>query len=215
MYVSLMPCVCRVQQIVSSFRWTDIAEVEKEASAGEDEKAKEADDEERPEVPSKEDTPEVQAGTESSVAELSGFYLDGINAKSRRMRWSCLHACLVGFLSPAVSVSSRVNLLTFLLQNHAYVDSLDIECRTPAMYAAIVNMPSALQLLIDAGADLTMKDLDGNTVRHLAYMFKSSECLRLLNAMGNSEDSTNILSKTPLEMAGKGKRIHEVLFYSW
>ena len=48
-------------------------------------------------------------------------------------------------------------------KNFAYIDSLDFKCRTPLMLAAAFDLPSAVAVLVTAGADANMKDLDGNT----------------------------------------------------
>ena len=145
------------------------------------------------------------------------------------MRWSALHACIAGAASirprPATKPPRRTpppppgaarhgDVLRLLLHRHAFVDALDAHCRTPAMYAAIVDDPEALQLLIQAGADLSMKDVDGNTALHLAYMYCSSRCRRLLLASGGvDEEGTNLSGRTPLDVAGRGKSVRRTIFY--
>jgi ankyrin repeat protein len=94
------------------------------------------------------------------------------------------------------------------------MDSLDRNCRTPAMYAVALNSVSALRIIVEAGADLSMKDLDGNTLLHIAYMYSSTACIRYIRSLGVVDETiTNINDKTPLEMAGKGKSLSNLLFY--
>lgn len=168
------------------------------------------------------------------------MYSDGINSKTKRygqlsctgssnivlcvshecrMRWSCLHACIAGLAKNTRAKSSAIpderylSILQFLLESGAYVDSLDIHCRSPVMYAVMTRSTTCMQILMDAGADLDMRDLDNNSVTHLAYMYKSYACLRLLRSADRTdEEATNLAGKTPLEMAGKGKPLQQTIF---
>jgi ankyrin repeat protein len=84
------------------------------------------------------------------------------------------------------------------------------------MYAAITNSILSLKMLHEAGADLTMRDLDGNTALHLAYMYNSRDCVRFLETVpGIEPESLNMAGKSPLDMAGRGKAkaIQSALYY--
>ena len=82
------------------------------------------------------------------------------------------------------------------------------------MYSAIIDSALSLQTLIDFGADLFLKDLDGNTIFHIAYMYRSMACLRLLRKLSIlDEEIVNISGKTGLEMAGKGGDWTKAIFY--
>ena len=80
------------------------------------------------------------------------------------------------------------------------------------MLAAIVNSVEILQMLHEAGADLTMKDLNGNTALHFAYMYKSRPCIRYLLNVNIDENILNMAGKSGLEMAGKGKSFIDEIF---
>jgi hypothetical protein len=57
------------------------------------------------------------ARTLRPAAESYGaVYGDGINSKTRRMKWSCLHACIAGIVQRKKGEMERVNLLQFLVQ---------------------------------------------------------------------------------------------------
>ena len=83
------------------------------------------------------------------------------------------------------------------------------------MYAAIIDSPLSLQTLIEFDADLLLKDLDGNTVLHLAHMYRSLTCLRLLRKSSELDEELllNISGKSALEMAGKGKEWNKAIFF--
>ena len=82
------------------------------------------------------------------------------------------------------------------------------------MYAAIIDSTLSLQTLIDCGADMLLKDLEGNTVLHIAYMYRSVACLRLLRKLSAlDEEIKNLYGKTALEMAGKGRDWSKALFH--
>lgn len=80
------------------------------------------------------------------------------------------------------------------------------------MFAATVGSAEILQVLHEAGADLAMKDLDGNTVLHFAYMNNSRSCIRYLQSANIDESIVNMVGKSGLEMAGKGKCFRNALF---
>jgi ankyrin repeat protein len=138
------------------------------------------------------------------------WLVDGIDSKSRRLRWTALHACIIGWAELKASTylsnktrksdwnegrkhttkslnseeSSRVSdvlcialgllplslsphsmaqrgparvsmshkdTLSLILKCHAFVDSLEINCRTPLHVAAICNLTEACSILLDAG----------------------------------------------------------------
>jgi ankyrin repeat protein len=83
------------------------------------------------------------------------------------------------------------------------VDSLDINCRTPLMLAAACNLPQAVTLLVDCGADINATDIEGNTALHLAYAFGSISCALFLESRGADTNILNTSSRTPSEEAGR------------
>ncbi len=137
------------------------------------------------------------------------WLLDGADCKTRVMRWTPLHSCIIGWaiaeargitsgdqdmfapkpkpnrcaqrvlqleedkLSPRSSRSRsdgpllHKEVTSILLDNHAFVDAVDINCRTPLMIAAMCNLNDAVTLLLQAGADVTAVDLEGNSALHL------------------------------------------------
>jgi len=182
------------------------------------------------------------------------WLVDGIDAKTRRLRWSPLHACVVGWAEhrallylkgktsrgwnePAppfggtkksrvdglVSASAiralglgRVNAagyfggaaqhretLALLLRRHAYLDSLDVNCRTPLMLAAACNITDAVGMLLDAGADVGVTDLERNTAMHIAYAYGSLSSAFVIETKGGDTSARNGRQRTPTEEAGR------------
>jgi len=100
---------------------------------------------------------------------------------------------------------SRISL-SFVFQNRASVDSVDINGRTPLMFAAASNNADACSALVEAGAALNATDLDGCTALHIAYMYGSSSAIAFLEANGADSDALNNTSKLPFEVAGSFNR---------
>ena len=74
------------------------------------------------------------------------------------------------------------------------------------MMAAASNLVEAVAQLIDAGADINMKDVDGNTPAHFAYAFGSAGCASLLESR-SSHNITNHAGESPVFMAGKFRKM--------
>eukprot|EP00603_Paraphysomonas_imperforata_P015364 CAMPEP_0114452376 /NCGR_PEP_ID=MMETSP0104-20121206/1482_1 /TAXON_ID=37642 ORGANISM="Paraphysomonas imperforata, Strain PA2" /NCGR_SAMPLE_ID=MMETSP0104 /ASSEMBLY_ACC=CAM_ASM_000202 /LENGTH=1372 /DNA_ID=CAMNT_0001624623 /DNA_START=163 /DNA_END=4281 /DNA_ORIENTATION=+ len=102
----------------------------------------------------------------------------------------------------SLTVASFSTILSVLIQNFAYVDSLEFKCRTPLMLAAAFDLPAAVTLLCTAGADVNLRDLDGNTALHYAYACGSNQAMSALESLSASSDITNNAGDTPFEVVG-------------
>ena len=87
----------------------------------------------------------------SSYYSRSGHTSAGeIPNKSKREKSPC-------FIFSMPHIAHLINILTIFkyfhlhLQRHAYVDSLEINCRTPLMLSAACNLPDMCAILLDAG----------------------------------------------------------------
>ena len=62
----------------------------------------------------------VRKGTTSKCIELKytyeTLYVEGVNSKTIRMRWSCLHACVAGIGRNKMKEQQKVDVLRYLLQ---------------------------------------------------------------------------------------------------
>ena len=82
--------------------------------------------------------------------------------------------------------------MVVILQQKPYPDCLDWQCRTPLMMAVAADLPlAALEALVSAGADLEVKDLDGNTALHYAYAYGRMGSSVWLEAKGANADASS------------------------
>jgi ankyrin repeat protein len=75
-----------------------------------------------------------------------------------------------------------------LLQAGCDVNAADSNGRTPLMYAALYNRPTAVQLLLKGGADIKAMDKGGMTALELAKQFGNQEITRLLQSAQRSPE---------------------------
>jgi ankyrin repeat protein len=108
--------------------------------------------------------------------------------------------------------SKHENIIKQLLQNEAFVDGCDINCRSPLMYAAAADLPNVCKILFEAGADLQSKDLDGNTALHFAYMYGSKNSVAMLESLGADDKIDNNFGREPLFESGREKYFKPIFF---
>lgn len=95
--------------------------------------------------------------------------------------------------------------VTLLLDAGASVDALNVWERSPLFTAIKNNQPSAMELLIERGASLTLRDRSGETPLDLVRKSGSAEMVRLLGA----NDSDPILMGSLLHEAVEARNISE------
>jgi uncharacterized protein len=59
------------------------------------------------------------------------------------------------------ATSARLDIIELLLENHAYIDAESPNGTTPLMMAAQYGSPAAVKLLLEAGADASLKNQRG------------------------------------------------------
>jgi ankyrin repeat protein len=87
--------------------------------------------------------------------------------------WAPLHYAATG---------GHVEMIKLLLENHAYIDTESPNKTTPLMMAAQYGTAQAVKLLIDEGADITLKNDVGMTALDFSRFGESRASLDVLTA---------------------------------
>nr|WP_295781642.1 ankyrin repeat domain-containing protein [Rhodoferax sp.] len=87
--------------------------------------------------------------------------------------WAPLHYAATG---------GHVAVMRLLLDNHAYIDAASPNGSTPLMMAARYGTNDAVKLLIDAGADPTLKNAKGLTAIDFARQVQRDDTVLLIAA---------------------------------
>lgn len=80
------------------------------------------------------------------------------------------------------ATNGHTEIMTLLLENHAYIDASSPNDSTPLMMAALYGTPSAVKLLLEAGADPSIKNRLGLTAIDFANRDKRTEAAEIIAA---------------------------------
>ena len=111
---------------------------------------------------------------------------------------SCLHHC-------ARSINTQ-ELVKFLLLRGAEINDMDNKRQTPLMIAIIVGNTKIASVLLDKGANVGFKDLEGNNTLHYAVTRKRTDILECLLKFPQAKkliSSENNHGQTPFHRALK------------
>ena len=103
------------------------------------------------------------------------------DADVNKTGWAPLHYAATGGSLP---------ILSFLLEQHAYIDAESPNGSTPLMMAAMYGTPEAVKLLVDAGADPLLKNQQGLTAIDFARRASRTESVDLLAAAIRRKQAT-------------------------
>ncbi len=76
----------------------------------------------------------------------------------------------------------HLEVMNVLLENHAYIDAASPNGSTPLMMAAMYGTPSAVKLLLEAGADPSLKNIQGMTAIDFAQRDKRVDSAEIIAA---------------------------------
>ncbi len=112
------------------------------------------------------------------LASLRGM-LDVVNrlikrgADVNKPGWAPLHYA---------ATHGHLDVMNVLLENHAYIDAASPNGSTPLMMAALYGTPSAVKLLLEAGADSSLKNVQGLTAIDFANRDNRTESAQIIAA---------------------------------
>ena len=109
--------------------------------------------------------------------------LVGRGADVNKPGWTPLHYA---------ATRGHLEVMDYLLENHAYIDASSPNESTPLMMAALYGTPAAVKLLLEAGADPRIKNAVGLTAIDFALR-------------DNRKDSADLIAAFIRGQGGKGK----------
>lgn len=80
------------------------------------------------------------------------------------------------------ATNGHIQIMQMLLDNHAYIDAASPNGSTPLMMAAMYGNASAVKMLLEAGADPTLKNGIGLTAIDFANRVKKAESVEIIAA---------------------------------
>ena len=99
--------------------------------------------------------------------------LIALGADVNKPGWAPLHYA---------ATRGQVAVMTLLLDEHAYIDAASPNGTTPLMMAAHYGTPSAVKLLLEAGADPMLKNQLGLTAMDFAHRANRLDSAAILSA---------------------------------
>jgi len=81
------------------------------------------------------------------------------------------------------------------------IDSRGVGGESPLHWMAVLGDPKAIQLLVDAGADINAVNDEGNSPLHVAVKWRQADAASLLITRGANPQIRNRKGNTPAEVA--------------
>ena len=125
--------------------------------------------------------PESRSNADESPLMLAALHgllpecqrLIALGADVNKPGWAPLHYA---------ATRGQVAVMTLLLDEHAYIDAASPNGTTPLMMAAHYGTPSAVKLLLEAGADPMLKNQLGLTAMDFAHRANRLDSAAILSA---------------------------------
>jgi ankyrin repeat protein len=86
------------------------------------------------------------------------------------------------------ATSGNLEIIRLLLDNHAYIDASSPNASTPLMMAAMYGTASAAKLLLESGADPTIKNDQGLTALDFAQRANRADAFAIISAFTRSRE---------------------------
>jgi uncharacterized protein len=117
------------------------------------------------------ETPLMMAVLKGQVAMAAAMLAK--EADVNKPGWAPLHYA---------ATAGNIELITLLLENHAYIDAESPNGSTPLMMAAQYGTPSAVKLLLEEGADPLLKNQLGLTAIDFARRVERADSAEIIGA---------------------------------
>ena len=147
---------------------------------------------------SKGETPLMMAAIKGQVDLAKALIARG--ADVNRQGWTPLHYAV----STPSEDGSDLKMLALLLDKHAYIDAASPNGTTPLMLAAQYGTRSAVQMLIEQGADAKLKNQQGLTAIDFAQRAERPEVVGWLAQAGGSAGGAATASAAAAGAASAG-----------
>jgi hypothetical protein len=96
------------------------------------------------------------------------------DADINKTGWTALHYA---------ASKGHTDVISFLLENHAYIDAASPNGTTPLMMASRYGSTESVKLLLDQGADASLKNMQGLTALQFAQTGVRPDAISLLGAL--------------------------------
>ncbi|KAF7555380.1 hypothetical protein G7Z17_g2213 [Cylindrodendrum hubeiense] len=127
--------------------------------------------------------------------ELRGLFRD--DSVAEVMNSSPLHLAILNNEDDDISMASKIGLIRFKNDQDGFG-------RTPLLWAAALNRPgTAIELLLNYGADHSSVDKHNKTALHWAMVSQAKEVARTLLKSGASLEARDCFGRTPLHETAK------------
>lgn len=93
------------------------------------------------------------------------------------------------------STSGHLELMNLLLEHHAYIDAASPNESTPLMMAAMYGTASAVKLLLEAGADPMLRNVQGLTALDFAEKVNRTDSARIIAAFMRAKQAQETEAK--------------------
>ncbi|MGH4137921.1 ankyrin repeat domain-containing protein [Clostridium sp.] len=111
-------------------------------------------------------------------------------------------------------VNPQIDVITMILEKGAKVNEINISGKTPVFHCSFNYSVELLNLLVEYGADINVKDKYGNTLLHTDYNNcpdeHFEEFLKVLLSLGLDINSKNSTGLTPLDYC-ENKKVKYIL----
>ena len=141
------------------------------------------------------DTPLMYAAYHGDVEAVKVLVQAGANLECRNQ------SLCTALMYAAHNEAGNSESVELLLKSGADVNAINVDDRTPLLFACVAGNHSSVRLLLEAGASVSTRDYEGNSALSVVSMSGHTDILELLLNSGSDVNSRNIDDRTALLLA--------------